>query len=202
MEHPAYRRSTGDTERPLWLAVRASRLEGITMLCLPFWILDIESMGFVPTWRYHYSPVLYQGADGECTCHRSKGTLHHVVSLDRRVEDDGAHTARRGNAVEANHHRLEPSQQCSIPLDASLNLGFRNACSSSASISCSFRSSFWSTSTAFASSDMGASRPGSFMLLVETGGEGGAKNGCGEVELQGPTACCLKNTSNGAAPRA
>lgn len=66
-------------------------------------------MRLIPTrsMRYYDPPILNKSTDGESTSHGAKGALHcQLVSTQRGLMFE-IHTASKGKAVEANHHRLE-----------------------------------------------------------------------------------------------
>ena len=91
---------------PLWFVGESKDLGRI-----PFRIPNVDSMRFVGSkpWRNLDSPMFNQGADVERCGHGAKSALHLPLSQTFSKPCKIGHltrTASKGNAVEANHHRL------------------------------------------------------------------------------------------------
>lgn len=96
---------------PLCFVEERENLGGI-----PFRIPNVDSMGFVGSkpWGNLDSPMFNQGADVEGCGHGAKSALHLLLSQTLSKHCKHCHlirTASKGNAVEANHHRLRISQR-------------------------------------------------------------------------------------------
>lgn len=96
---------------PLCLVEGRENLGGV-----PFRIPNVHSMRFVGSkpWGDLDSPMFNQGADVEGCGHGAKSALHLLPSQILSKLCKHCHlirTASKGNAVEANHHRLRRGQR-------------------------------------------------------------------------------------------
>lgn len=83
---------------------------------VPFRIPNVDSMGFIGSqpWGNLHSPMFNQGANVEGCGHGAKSTLRFLLRQTLSKLCKHCHlirTASKGNAVEANHHRLRRSQR-------------------------------------------------------------------------------------------